>query len=404
MTVVTINIDKGIFNEAYLPVLDSNNRYNVLIGGSGSGKSVYATQHYLQKLMKDPGRKLLVIRKIGRTLRDSVWAEFSSTISKWGINQLVEKRVSVFEMELANRSSILFRGLDDSEKIKSIEGLTDIWIEEANEITETDFFQLDLRLRGKARIPYQIMLTLNPNDYYSWVKKTFVDNKADDAFVLNTNYKDNKFLDDRYIKVLEDLINKDMTYYRIYALGEWCPVGSTIFSNWQTLEVSVNDSDYDSILMGMDFGFNDPSAVVKVGIKDGDIYILDELYKRELTNMELMERVADQFGKGYRLTADSSEPSRIKEFKQNGFKAIPAVKGKDSVLRGIDFLRTKKIYVSPQCQNFINEIRGYKYREDKNGNVLEEPVDINNHLLDSLRYAIEHLTHPSKKAVAVNRL
>ncbi len=320
MPTIDININKRVFNDIYLPFLENEERYNVLCGGAGSGKSVFLTQRFTYRLLKNTKRKLLVVRKVGRTIRDSVWSEFKNTFDMWNLTDIIKCNVSTFTMIFPNGNEIIFKGLDDPEKIKSIQGVTDIWVEEATEINADDFQQLDIRLRGKAAVSKQLFLSLNPSDYNSWIKKRFFDAIHENSVVLKSTYKDNKFLDEEYKKVLEDLIKKDAVYYKVYTLGEWAPLGGLIFTNWQTKGISLSDNDYDSILLGGDWGFNHPSAFVKIGLKDDNLYIMDELYRRELTNNELMNEVEQLFGKGYRITADSAEPDRIKEFKQHGFK------------------------------------------------------------------------------------
>jgi phage terminase large subunit len=195
--------------------------------------------------------------------------------------------------------------------------------------------------------------------------------------------------------MLEDMKDRDYVYYQIYALGEWGVLGNLIFTNYSVEEIPTDDNEYSSIYQGLDFGFNDPSAYIKIGFKDDELYIYDELYLRGLTNNELIPYVQEKAGKG-RIIADSSEPDRIKEFRQANVDISPAVKGKDSIKAGLDWAKRMKIYIHPRCINFINEIQGYKYREDKDGNVYDEPIDINNHLMDALRYALEPLRNDRK--------
>ncbi len=405
MPEVNIKLSKKVINEAYLPLFNGiNKRFVVLIGSAGSGKSVALTQYFTFLLLKNPNTRLLVARKVGKTIKNSVYEEFQNTFRKWKLGDLVKAHSSTHSFTFANGSEVITTGLDNVEKLKSISNIDVIWLEEGTESTIEDFEQLNLRLRGTSGVMNQFFISTNPNDYDSYIKSMFVDSIHPDAFVLHTTYKDNRFLSQEYIKQLESLIDRDEVFYRIYTLGEWAKSGAIIFSNWQVKNISTRDDNYDSILCGLDFGFNDHTAFIKIGIKDDEIYILDELYKRELTNAELINEIGSTFGKTYLITADSAEPDRIKEFKQAGFKIRETKKGKGSILRGIDWLRTKKIWVHPVCINFINEIKSYSYKVDKNNNPLEEPVDFNNHALDALRYAIEHLTKPTRKATAVPRL
>ena len=162
-----------------------------------------------------------------------------------------------------------------------------------------------------------------------------------------------------------------------------------VFTNWETADLSENQ--FASFMFGLDFGFtNDPSALVKCSVKDGKVYILDEVYQKGLTNDKIASAIKGIVGE-YIVSCDSSEPKSIAELKQHGISAVPVRKGKDSVQHGIQWLRQNRIIIDKKCQNFINEIQTYKYREDRDGNVMNDPIDMANHLLDALRYACEPL-------------
>lgn len=191
--------------------------------------------------------------------------------------------------------------------------------------------------------------------------------------------------------MLEDLKNQDETYYKIYALGEWGVLGNLVYTNYVVEDIPLDESRYSSIYYGLDFGYNDPSALLKIGWKDNEIYVLDEIYERHLTNTDLIELCKKKIDKKHMIIADSAEPDRIEEFKKAGFRIQACTKGKDSVRFGIDWIKRHKIRIHPNCVNTIKEIQTYKYREDKDGNVLDEPVDFNNHAMDALRYATEPL-------------
>jgi phage terminase large subunit len=382
-------------NKIYVPYLGNDKRYEIFYGGAGSGKSRFVAQKKIIQHMRDRGRKTLVVRKVGRTIRESAFAELKTVIYQYDLSPYfrVPRGKTDFDILGPNDNQFVFTGLDDVEKLKSIVGITDVWIEEASEITEEDFNQLDLRLRGKTAYPKQITLTFNPISALSWLKRRFFDQPDDKTSTLKTTYKDNRFLDDEYIQVLESLKDKDYTYYQIYTLGNWGVLGNLVYGNYVVEDFPQDDGSYSSVYAGVDFGFNDPSAIIKIGWKDDELYILDELYRKGMTNAELIQEIEDSgvITRGHHLVADSAEPDRIKEFRTRGYDIHPAEKGKDSVRFGIDWIKRHKIHIHPRCQNFVNEIQSYKYREDKDGNVLEEPVDMNNHLMDAMRYALEPL-------------
>jgi len=380
-----------ITNDVYYPLYRDTSRYLVLYGGAGSGKSVFAAQKILVRILTEQPHRFLVVRKVARTLRFSVFSLFQDIIAQWNLTPLFKVNKSDMTITCMNGNQILFAGLDDVEKLKSIANITGIWIEEASELEQKDFQQLDLRLRGPTKHYKQIILTFNPISALHWLKKVFFDFKKDNATIVKSTYKDNKFIDPEYVKVLEDLKNQDETYYKIYALGEWGVLGNLVYTNYVIEEIPLDDDRYNAIYYGLDFGYNDPSALIKIGWKDSEIYVLDEIYERHLTNTELIKLCNEKVDKKRLIVADSAEPDRIQEFKKAGFRIQPCTKGKDSVKFGIDWIKRHKIHIHPSCINTIKEIQTYKYREDKNGNALDEPVDMNNHAMDALRYATEPL-------------
>ena len=391
MRKINLKVNPSVFNDIYLPYLHTDTRYNVFYGGAGSGKSVFVKQKIIWQSIERPKSKWLIIRKVGRTLRDSVFAEIISGLQEWKLYGLCKVNKTDMTIDLPNGSSFMFKGLDDPEKIKSIAGITDIWIEEASELTPEDFRQLDLRLRGQWKHQKQIILTYNPISATHWLKKEFHDQKRSDLTLLKTTYKDNKFLDDDYIKTLESLKDKDYTYYMIYALGEWGVLGNLVYTNYIIEDIPQDPSMYGSTYTGLDFGFNDPTACLRIGLKDQEVYVFDELYQSGLTNTELIKLLHGFAPKNELITADNAEPARITEIRRAGFTIQPMTKGKDSIVFGVDWLKRRKIHIHPSCINTINEIQSYKYQEDRDGNVLEKPVDFNDHAMASLRYGTSPL-------------
>lgn len=418
-----VRISKKVFNDIYLPYLDSTNRYEVIYGGAGSGKSVFMAQKKLFLNMRDKGRNTLVVRKVGKTNRYSTFALFNQIINDWNLHQIFD--INKTDMTITNKynkNQIRFAGLDDVEKLKSITFesgiLTDIWIEEASEVNVNDFRVLDTRLRGtnKYNIPFQINLTFNPVSQLSWLKSQFFDNTNKEfrrkVSILKTTYKDNKFIDDEYREMLEALKDEDYNFYRVYALGEWGTSTNVILTNWEVVDIDyyrdLNKlySQFEYLTYGIDWGVSHASVILFVGVKNnGDIYVLDELYKKGLTNSEFILEAEDFIlDNNMEIIADSAEPDRIREFKLNNFLNIrPAQKGAGSVKTGIDFLKRSKIYINSHCSNTIKEIQNWQYKTDKDGNVLDIPVPFNDDCMAALRYATEQFW-PSKKTIGFVKL
>jgi len=381
-----------ITNEKYLQLYNNNTRYLVLMGGAGSGKSVFAAQKIIYRIITEQNHRILVVRKVAKTIRNSVFSLFRDQLVSFGLNHPALAVINKTDMRIhfpAFNSEILFIGLDDVEKIKSITGITSEWHEEATEESEDDFNQLDLRMRGETKNYKQIMLSFNPISNLHWLKKRFFDTVPENTTVSKTTWRDNRFLDTAYVSVLENLKNVDKTYYQIYNLGEWGVLGNLVFSNWTVEDVKLDLNQFDSVYFGLDFGFNHPSAYIQVGFKDDVLYVYDEICERGMTNNQFIELIKNIHPAGEYITADSSRPDLILENNKAGLNTLSSKKGKDSVLDGIDFMKRFKIVINSRCQNTINEFQLYKWTEDKNGNKLEKPVDENDDLIDAARYALE---------------
>ena len=222
---------------AFVPAFVDQSRYQILWGGAGSGKSHIVARKILYRLLKEQHCKhnFLIIRKVDRTIKRSVFTLIKNIISKWGL-------VKDFDINLTDKTmvyrptgaQIMFSGLDDVEKLKSIEGVTSIWCEEATELTQEDFEQLDLRLRGETGSLKQIILTLNPISEQHWIKRVFFDDPIQGVFTLKTTYVDNAFIDNEYKMVMENKRKSNPRYYNIYALG------MSIYNQALVLEPSVN--------------------------------------------------------------------------------------------------------------------------------------------------------------------
>ncbi|MDR5022732.1 PBSX family phage terminase large subunit [Bacillus thuringiensis] len=395
MSEIKLTIKKRFFNECYLPYLRNTSRLLVFYGGAGSGKSVFAVQRQIIKLLEEK-RKLLVVRKVTNTIRDSIFAEFKKGLSSFNILQHCKVSESNFSIKLPNGSEIIMKGTDDSEKLKSISGIDDIMIEEATEITLDDFSQLNLRLRSRKK-NNQIVLMFNPVSKSNWCYKRFFEKGAPpDCTIVHTTYKDNKFLPQSYIDALLEMMHSNPVYYKVYALGEFATLSKLIFTNWEKswFDPYVHFKEGRKAHVGMDFGFSeDPTTLVSVipDMQRKILYIFDEHYEKGMTNKDVFDMIVN---KGYirqRIIADSADPKSIEELKRLGVSKIkPSRKGNDSVLHGIQFIQQFKMVIHPSCTAIIEELENYTYEKDRKTNeYINKPIDKFNHILDALRYALE---------------
>lgn len=259
-----------------------------------------------------------------------------------------------------------------------------VFMEEANEFSLLDFRILSMRMSGPTTEdqPNRMYLSLNPSDEFSWINQKLIHQA--DVEIIHSTYKDNPFLSDQYVKIIEDLKDIDPTLYKIYGLGQWAQIANKIYSNY-IIESKYPDA-FDDEFYGVDFGYNVQTAVVHIGMKDGEAYVIEMLYQTKLTNEDLIEKLKTMNIKKYvSIYADSAEPARIEEICRAGFNCLPAIKKVDD---GIDTVKRYRLHLREQDEFVLKEIRSYKWKEDKNGNVLDEPVKFNDHLMDSIRYAL----------------
>lgn len=398
---ISLNIKRQIFNDAYYKYLtDYSHRFEVYYGGAGSGKSVFIGQKLLIKALSSK-RKILVMRKVGATIKDSCWQLIIDNLSQFHIYDKCVINKSTFSIELPNGSIFLFKGMDDSEKIKSIAGITDIWVEEATEFILEDVEQLNLRLRAKAD-NLQMLFSFNPISKANWVYKRWFDDDSvidEDTIIIKTTYKDNKFLPDGYIETIEKMASTNPTYYRIYALGEFASLDKLVYNNWSI--GTIEDTADLELLCGLDFGYvNDPTAFIVsfVNEEQKTLYIAREFVKTGLLNDAIANIIIELgFGKST-IIADSAEQKSIEELRRSGlYRISPAAKGKGSILQGIQKLQQYKIIVNPECDHTITELQNYAWKKDKaSGEYVNQPIDEFNHCLDALRYSLQCIEKYSK--------
>ena len=403
-------------NDAYIPYLNDTTRTQIFFGGSSSGKSFFLAQRVVMDVLK--GHNYLIVRNVANTIKRSVYNQIVKTIIDFNLSAVFQ--MSKSEMVITckrNNRQILFGGLDDPEKLKSITPIdgviTDIWIEEATETAREAYKQLTKRLRGATPdgIGKRIIFSFNPILQTHWIYQEFFWNwddsknlyKSDDLLILKTTYKDNKFLTDEDIYALEH--ETDPYFYNVYTLGNWGVLGKVIFKNWRTEDLSDVIPSFDNIYNGIDFGVTDPNAFIRVHVNEGQkqIFVFNEYKKSNTLIDELAEELNNRISKDEFIVGDPQGAQAILELNNRGITVIPAKKGPNSINDGISWLKEYEIIIDIHCQEFKNEIQSYHWQEDKLGNALPKPVDKDNHLIDALRYATE-LCRLGAVATAAERL
>ena len=415
MTTINLNFPQPakVFNRQIFDSLFDYSKFTeVWYGGASSGKSHGVVQKVILKSLKHwkYPRKVLWMRKVDRTIQDSIFTDVIDCLSNWQILSLCKVNKSNRTIHLPNGAIFLFKGMDDPEKIKSIKGLSDVVMEEASEFNLNDYTQLTLRLREPKHKQRQIFCMFNPVSKLNWTYTTWFAPTADydksRTAIHQSTYKDNRFLDADNIRTIENLKNTNPAYYKIYTLGEFATLDKLIFPSFETKRLNPQDPELVKLndYFGLDYGFiNDPSAFmhIKLDMKNKRLYVMDEFVKKGLLNNQLAKAIVDM---GYRkevITADSAEKKSIEEMRRLGIYRIrPALKGPDSIIQGIQFLQQFEWIVDDRCVKTIEELQNYTYVKDKKTDeYTNKPIDAYNHCIDAIRYGVEEENgHSSTKA------
>lgn len=394
-------------NKRFFEFLQLPQKKKIAYGGAGSGKSLSVAQMLCHKLCTENNIRILVLRKYFPSMRVSTYLVIKSILDDWSIDYKEQKTEHYIEVK---NNRLYYLSLDSSEKIKGSEFKL-IWMEEATEFTEDDYQQLSIRLaRDKNSEDVTLILTFNPIDQGHWcVKMLNVARQDPETFaVMHSTYKDNhKNLSKSFMKELEDLKKTDENFYRVYTLGEPGVLKNKIYTNWQIEDSSkwpwpkLNSGIH---AYGLDFGWNHPMAMCEVFYADGEFYVRELFYRRECTTDDLavwMQSVG-KVDHTAEIYADSAEPDRIKLLNTtravtskitgkettttvNRFNVLPARK---EVAPGLDYIKSQKIHLCSKAINFIKELQNYRYKETRDGQVLEEPVKILDDGMDCARYCI----------------
>lgn len=393
---LNVKINKEVFNESYLQFLNCDTRIQHFFGGSSAGKSVFVVGQRAIYDILNGGRNYLIVRNVARTSRQSTFNEVCKTVSRWNLDKYFKINKGDLSVTCINGYQILFAGLDDVQKLKSItpaQGvLTDIVVDEATETDAGDIKELEKRLRGRSLLRKRLTLIYNPILRSHWLYQNYFVGKFHDddkmyhdkdLLIYKATYKDNlKFLEQDDINALEN--ETDEYYYNVYTLGNFGVMGDVIFTNWKTEDLTDIRKTFDNIRHGLDFGYSKhPSALVSLHYDSTRkrIFIFTGRYEYGCTNQELADIIKSDVGKDI-VTCDSAEPKSIQELVNHGINADGARKGKGSIEYGIQWLRQHEIIVDKRCQDIINELQQYQRKNDK-------IVDKFNHCIDALRYALE---------------
>ena len=365
---------------------DSQKRVTHHIGGTRSGKTWALIQWIIVKCLQNK-EEVVIVRKTIPSLKRTVMKDFKDVMQGLGIWNENDFNITDRVYEFYTGSTISFISTDDAEKLRGLKSSI-LWLEEASEIDEESYFQLQIRCTGPIILSYNP--TISP---FHWIRK------QDDCQRYFTTYKNNPYLESTVVKAIEELRLTNPKAWKVYGLGEYVGNEKAIFEFNQVEWVPENAQ---FVCFGLDFGYSsDPTALVSVWKMDNEIYLVEHCYERGMTTSDIDRMLKNVVNGREEIWADSSEPRLIDELYKLGWNIRPVIKGKDSINFGIQVLQNYKINIPKSCQNLVNEFYSYEWETDRFGRVLDKPIDFNNHLIDAARYA--GMMRLSNKATAAGK-
>ena len=365
---------------------DSQTRVTHHIGGTRSGKTWAILQWIIVQALQSK-QEVTIVRKTIPSLKRTVMKDFKDVMQLIGLWNENEFNISDRIYTLYNGSTIQFISTDDAEKLRGLKSSV-LWLEEANEIDEESYFQLQIRCTGPILLSYNP--TISP---YHWIRL------MQDCTRYFTTFRDNIYLEDSVKKAIEDLQHTNQKAWKVYGLGEYVGNEKAIFE-FNTIDKMPVDAEF--IAFGLDFGYSsDPTALASLWRYNNEIYIYEHCYEKGLVTKDIADMLSKVVHGREEIWADSAEPRLIDELYRLGFNIKPVKKGPDSINFGIQVLNNYTINIPKECQNLINEFYSYEWGTDRMGKQIDKPIDFNNHLIDAARYAA--MMTLSNKATAAGK-
>jgi len=363
-----------IFEKNWDALNDPDIRFCVNQGGSRSSKTYSLCQVIIVYCLQNKGKTVSIVRKTFPALRATVMRDFFEIMRDLGIYEKSSHNMSENIYKFPNGSIVEFFSVDDEQKIRGRK--RDIgWCNEANELWFEDFQQLNMRTEGKLIFDY------NPSESASWLYEL----PEEESILIKSTYKDNPFLPESIKRQIEDLRRTDEALYQIYALGEKAISKSNIYSGWTFLK--ERPERFQNFVYGLDFGYNHPTALVRVYWHEKDIFIEPVIYESYLTTTQLIHKFESLgIGKNDDILADYSRPEIIAEMQTSGYNVNNATKG---VKKGIDNVKTFGVFAldNPALKK---EYDNYKWKK-VGDNITDEPVKLFDDAMDAVQYAVRYI-------------
>lgn len=368
-------------------VEEKDRRIIVHQGASRSSKTWSIFQYFIFKAMAGERFVLTIARSKLTWVKSTLLKDFEELIRMYGFEKYLNQEINPNRPEQVyklNGSEFAFFGLDYPQKLHGRKQ-DYAWLNEIMEVDKRSFDQIEMRTER------QLILDFNPAFDDHWVYEL---EKRPDVVFIHSSFLDNPFLEERirdkiksYEPTKENLERgtADTYMWEVYGLGRKARLQGAVYTNWELVEGVPEDAEL--LGLGLDFGFtNDPTAVVELYRFNGELYINELIYESGLLNRDIANKLRDLGIKNELIIADSAEPKSIEELKREGFNIEGAIKGAGSVKYRIDLLKQYRMNITKKSANIESELRKYKWREDRLGKALNEPVDEFNHGLDALGY------------------
>ncbi|MCQ2330408.1 MAG: PBSX family phage terminase large subunit [Paludibacteraceae bacterium] len=403
---IELTLSRRLFTPKALPyITDYGHRWELWYGGSGSSKSYSITQKLIIRACREP-IKIVVCRRYGTTIRNTVFSLFKDILKKWKLTPYIKVRESDFNITFPNGSEIIFLGLDEETKLLSLNNISTVWVEEAYEVPQAIVEQLNLRMRGKAA-NQQIILSWNPISKSHWLYN-FTQNPPENSAIIHLTFKDNPFISPEYAAAMEDLLKRNPQRARVFYYGEWgVDSEGLVFTNWREEEFDVQQlaASGAELKCGIDFGFVDATAIVcsLYDAKTHTIYIYDEWLQTGAQLDKIVAQLADKRLKHTPIWCDSAEPRSIDFLRNAGYNAKPCIKGADSVNARIAFLQNNTIIIHPRCRKLTEEFENFSYIKDKEGNWTDKTTHEWSHGIDALGYSYSNI-YKSNRLMSISKV
>lgn len=359
---------------------NKDKRLKLFQGSARSGKTYNILIWLVIHLLQNPDKTLSIVRKTLPALKGSVLRDLKEILEDLEIYNPSDWKKQEGYYTLPNGATIEWFSTDEEQKLRGRKREI-LFINEGNELTRDDYVQLAIRTTE------QIIIDYNPSDLYSYIYDLI---EEEGVFFHKSTYKENPFLTKEIIKEIESLKDKDPNLWRVFGLGERGVATNSVFSVWNTVEDFPSEG---RLYRGLDVGYSDPMAMTEVRIIDDCIYLRELIYQTQMTTPDLIYKIQNMnIDPTDDLWVDSAAPQVIEELKRAGINAKPVKK--HTILHGIDMIKRHRVFIHKDSTNLLDEFQNYKWKQNKDGKIIDQPEDLNNHAIDSVRYALEMSNKP----------